>query len=73
MPGSDTAFNRIKSLLGKMDRSIDDARQQRLHADEDDGAAEISPESAVILSDAERQAVEKHEKPLPATARPPSK
>jgi len=74
MPGSDTAFNRIKSLLGKMDRSIDDARQQRLHADEDGGGAEISPESAVILSDTERQAVEEtHEKPLPATARPPSK
>lgn len=33
MAGTDTAFDQIKSLLGKMDRSIDDARQQRLQGD----------------------------------------
>ncbi|MDQ7012907.1 MAG: hypothetical protein Q9O74_03300 [Planctomycetota bacterium] len=34
MQPTDSAFDRVKSLLGKMDRSIDEARQRRLD-DED--------------------------------------
>lgn len=30
MHSSENAFDRVKSLLGKMDRSIDDARRRRL-------------------------------------------
>lgn len=30
MQPSESAFDRVKSLLGKMDRSIDDARRRRL-------------------------------------------
>jgi hypothetical protein len=35
MQSSDNAFDRVKSLLGKLDRSIDDARQKRLHPEEE--------------------------------------
>ena len=76
MSGSDTAFNRIKSLLGKMDRSIDDARQHRLHADEDQSGPPIEHEHDTDLSNSEQKLVPQ---PAPATApapvasRPPSK
>lgn len=47
MQPSESAFDRVKSLLGKMDRSIDEARRRRLHADDGDehaiGASEESP------------------------------
>jgi len=47
MAGTDTAFDRIKSLLGKMDRSIDDARQQRLQGKaQSDAGAQDHPESS---------------------------
>ena len=36
MQSPDTAFDRVKSLLGKMDRSIEDARRRRLHGPEDE-------------------------------------
>lgn len=36
MQPTENAFDRVKSLLGKMDRSIDDARRRRLHEPEDD-------------------------------------
>lgn len=39
MQPTDSAFDRVKSLLGKMDRSIDEARQRRLDDEDpsDDG------------------------------------
>ncbi|MBK7406174.1 MAG: hypothetical protein IPJ41_16605 [Phycisphaerales bacterium] len=36
MQSPDNAFDRVKSLLGKMDRSIDDARHRRLHGPDDE-------------------------------------
>lgn len=34
MGTSERAFNQVKEILGKLDRSIDQARQKRLHGDE---------------------------------------
>lgn len=45
MQPSDTSFDRVKSLLGKMDRSIDDARRRRLHDPEEDVVAEPSSDN----------------------------
>ena len=40
MQPTDSAFDRVKSLLGKMDRSIDEARQRRL---DDEDPSDDSP------------------------------
>lgn len=40
MQSSDNAFDRVKSLLGKLDRSIDDARRRRLTDGESDASVE---------------------------------
>ena len=37
-PSESKAFDRVKSLLGKLDRSIDDARRRRLTEGDEDGA-----------------------------------
>ena len=73
MQPSETAFDRVKSLLGKMDRSIDDARRRRLHEPDEaeDAAADNQP-------DAEQNGpligAEKHEQNGPTEpARPTSK
>jgi len=31
--GSSKAFDQVKAILGKLDRSIDEAREKRLHGD----------------------------------------
>jgi hypothetical protein len=55
MGTSERAFNQVKEILGKLDRSIDQARQKRLHGDEPEatpetpeapGSAEPSPRRA---------------------------
>jgi hypothetical protein len=38
-PSESKAFDRVKSLLGKLDRSIDDARRRRLTEGDEEGAA----------------------------------
>jgi hypothetical protein len=38
MQPQENAFDRVKSLLGKMDRSIDEARRRRLREDEGEDA-----------------------------------
>jgi hypothetical protein len=35
MPTSKQSFEHVKGILAKLDRSIDDARQRRLHDDEE--------------------------------------
>ena len=35
MRPSGNAFDRVKSLLGRMDQSIEDARRRRLHTDQE--------------------------------------
>ncbi len=42
MPASDAAFNQVRHILGKLDRSIDQARSRRLNADGGDQVVEPS-------------------------------
>jgi hypothetical protein len=45
MGTSERAFNQVKEILGKLDRSIDQARERRLHGDRPQPVAgeEIDP------------------------------
>ncbi|MCC7390015.1 MAG: hypothetical protein IT431_14735 [Phycisphaerales bacterium] len=69
MHPSETAFDRVKSLLGKMDRSIDDARRRRLddHADPDPTDSQTKTDSAGQLIGAEKQPEPEAQPPRPAS------
>jgi hypothetical protein len=45
MGTSERAFNQVKEILGKLDRSIDQARERRLHGDrpQPSEAGEVDP------------------------------
>ena len=43
MGTSERALKQVKEILGKLDRSIDQARERRLHGDRPAEAAELDP------------------------------
>jgi hypothetical protein len=80
MQPSETAFDRVKSLLGKMDRSIDDARRRRLHDPEDQPEDQITQpdhantdQSATAGTNGSNGMTNDESSPAPAPARPVSK
>ncbi len=49
MPEQNRAFDQVKAILDKLDRSIDEARQKRLHGDEpeaDESQPQREPEKS---------------------------
>lgn len=70
MHPSENAFDRVKSLLGKMDRSIDDARRRRLdeHPESDSDDTQAHTEQEDLAGSAERR-----DDPPAAPPRPTSK
>jgi len=65
MQPSDKAFDRVKSLLGKLDRSIDDARRRRL-TESDEGQPQLplhAPPTTPTHHDREPQAASTPEAP----------
>ena len=52
MGTSERTFNQVKEILGKLDRSIDQARQKRLHGDE---PPETEPTDEQSVSDPARR------------------
>ena len=73
MQPSDTSFDRVKSLLGKMDRSIDDARRRRLHDPEDEVVAEPSSDNQTPPAQVADQAAKTGAAPQHQPERPASK
>lgn len=43
MPEQNRAFDQVKSILDKLDRSIDEARHKRLHGDEPEAETQSEP------------------------------
>jgi len=73
MQPSESSFDRVKSLLGKMDRSIDDARRRRLHDPEEDIVAEQSSDNQTPPAQAADQAAKTGAAPQHQPERPASK
>jgi hypothetical protein len=73
MQPSESSFDRVKSLLGKMDRSIDDARRRRLHDPEEEPAADPQAECLTTTDHAAPGTTPAEETAVPAPARPTSK
>jgi hypothetical protein len=48
MPTSDRAFNQVRDILGRLDRSIDEARDRRLRGNEPQKPAEPQPLDTIV-------------------------
>lgn len=53
MAGTDPAFNKVRSILGKMDRSITDARKRRLGEADDSPSHDARPDDDLLIGRAE--------------------
>lgn len=58
MAGSDQSINNVRSILGKMDRSISDARRRRLGEPDPVSANGVSEEDDLMIGQAEDPAAE---------------
>lgn len=76
MPTSDRAFNQVRDILGRLDRSIDEARDRRLRGNEPQKPAQPQPLDTIVgagnaAPDREHQRAPATPVPLQNT-RPPS-
>lgn len=74
MHASDSSsFDRVKSLLGKLDRSIEDARSKRLRGPEEPEETEVEGDQAFFQSDSEHHGEAAANAAEESPARPTSK